>query len=148
MMSGGSGSKVQMMEHQADSVTTVTNPVSGTKYEWRTGGTGAGASLGTQKNVRIISIAVKVTWTVQPTPLQCHITIDGNDVESHKDNPVSATFYSLSNTWPDLSSLGLDAVVSQYNGIILEGRSIKIEFETTGGTVSEITARVKWAKVK
>jgi len=152
-MLGGSGSKIQMMQHQDDSVTIIANPVSGTKYEWLAGATGAGASLGTQKNVRIISIVAKITWaTTQPTPLEAHVTIDGQSLIFAKVNPTTNThYYAASNQYQTPIAQPLDdtQVAGQSRAFLLEGRSVKVETEITWATTqpTDLTLKVKWAKI-
>ena len=128
-------------KHQADAVLSQANPVSGTKY----------TVLDTTKNVRIISISVKCTWTVQPTPLQVHVTIDGQTITYSKTDPVSASNYapSIGSGTSPIGQLLSDAGSIAYNimrSFLLEGRSVKIECEITAGTVSNLTARVKYVK--
>lgn len=140
----------QVFEHQADALVDMsggTPPVSGTKYEWSTDGSVANA-IGTQKNVRLITVVASVTWTVQPTPLEIHITIDGVTTIMSQIDPVSTTEYYANVAVGDanLSSVGI-AVAQQAGGLRLEGRSVKVEFETTGGTVSALSGRVKWAQL-
>jgi len=124
--------------NQADAVLDQAAPVSGDKY----------TVLDTTKNVRIFAISLIVTWTVQPTPLELHITIDGQTQKYSMTNPVSATGYQ-----PKLASgraAGImfldptDTIISR--AFLFEARSIKIEVETTGGTVSNLHCRVKYAK--
>jgi len=123
--------------HQADASLSQDNPISGTKY----------TVLDTTENVRIIDILASVTWTVQPTPLEVHITIDGRSLALSVSNPATGTPYSpaflnIGNEQGSLSAtLGLST-----RPFFLEGRSVKIEAETTGGTVSNLTCRVKWAR--
>jgi len=150
-MTGGSGARIQMMQQQADSVTIIAAPVSGTKYEWRTGATGAGAALGTQKNVKIISADALITWaTTQPDPLEVHITIDGNAITHIMNNPVTANNYEAqiskhaAESGQALVALNNDRYMNLY-----EGRSVKIEVEITWATTqpTNLTMRVKWAKI-
>jgi len=122
-------------EHQADATLSQANPTSGTKY----------TVLDTTKNVRLLSIEVACTWTVQPTPLEAHISIDGQSYTAPFTDPVSAVYYeyALGGGAADV----LTATAIQYNrAFLLEGRSVKVEVEITGGTVSNLTARVKYAK--
>lgn len=125
-----------------------TPPVSGTKYEWSTDGSVANA-IGTQKNIRIISIAASCTWTVQPNPLEIHVTVDGVSHVFIKSNPVSATDYvgvmrhHLAEN--DQSLYAADDAIQR--SFLLEGKSVKVEAEITGGTVSALNMRVKWAKI-
>jgi len=149
-MIGGSGSKIQMMQLQDDSVTIIAAPVSGTKYEWRTGASGAGAALGTQKNVRILGISIILTWaTTQPTPLEIHFTIDGIAFTGSFANPVTATSYYIT-----LRSFTASAVLSTIDSLpsspfIVEGKSVKVECAITWATTqpTNLTMRVKWAKI-
>ena len=153
-MTGGSGARIQTFQMQADALVNMsggTPPVSGTKYEWSTDGSVANA-IGTQKNVRIISVSVAVTWTVQPTPLEVHFTIDGIPITHSVANPTTSTAYQI--TLDPNSAMTNQMLLSQagtsYHLIIpyrYEGRTVKVEAETTGGTVSALNMRVKWAKV-
>lgn len=124
--------------HQADAVLNQGNPVSGTAYP----------VLAATNNVRIISIAVSVTWTVQPNPLEVHVTIDGNTITYTVANPVSATYYfarpaaALAETAQILDT----NYYSHYRAFLLEGKNVAITAETTGGTTSNLACRVKYAR--
>jgi len=123
-----------------DDATLTQAPVSGTKY----------TVLDTTPNVRIISISVQCTWTVQPTPLEIHITIDGKTITHTFTNPVTATDYiAFIDPTKAATAQGLSATAALDLGLppfLREGRSIKVEAEITGGTVSNLSARVKYAK--
>jgi len=125
-------------EHQADATLSQANPISGTKY----------TVLDTTKNVRILSIAVVCTWTVQPSPLEVHLTMDGEVYVCGKIDPASAAdLYVYIN--PPNAGFILDAVATPHGrtrAFLVECRSLKVEVEITGGTVSNLTARVKWAR--
>lgn len=125
-------------QHQADATLTEANPTSGQKY----------TVLDTTKNCRIIGIIVQCTWTVQPTPLEIHITIDGNAIVCAKGNPASTIDYgaNIQRNNQD-GSLEVMDYPKQYGNMMLEGRSVKVEAEITGGTVQELKARVKYAKM-
>ena len=127
-----------IFKHQDDATINQANPVSGTKYE----------VLAETKNVRIISIAVRCTWTVQPTPLEVWITVDGQTMRFYFPDPISDTWYK--GYIADESVEGYLTVdyAAQYRAFLLEGRSVKVEAEITGGTVSNLSARVKWAKME
>jgi len=124
--------------HQADATLSQANPTSGTKY----------TVLDTTKNVRIRGISVKVTWTVQPTPLEIHITIDGQTRTHTFTNPVTATNYICDEyDYSDPTALPMDITARlTQRDMLIEGRSVKVEAEITGGTVSNLSARVKYAK--
>ena len=126
-------------ELQTDATVAEAPPGSGTKY----------TLLATTANVKIISISAVVTWTVQPTPLEIHLTVDGVPVRFAQTDPVSTTNYypkllpqqtailqqcATTVTAATLSALGL-----------CTGRSVKVEVETTGGTVQNLDARIKYA---
>lgn len=121
---------------QPDATLDESPPTSGLKY----------TVLDTVKNARIIGVSVNVTWTVQPTPLQIHITIDGETTGGGFTDPVSTTFYfgSISPGSANIISVS-DVDRTAYRAFLIEGKSIKIEVETTGGTVSNMSARVKYA---
>ena len=122
---------------QTDATISQANPVSGTKYE----------VLALTKNCRLIETIVVVTWTVQPTPLEVHITVDGILRSYSIANPVSASGYGVSAIAYTASGGTLSATyTSTYKPFIVEGKTIKVEVETTGGTVSNISARVVYAK--
>lgn len=127
----------RVMTHQPDAAISQANPVSGTKY----------TVLDTVKNARIISIAVWVTWTVQPAPLEIHITIDGIALTCNFTSPVSTTPYSVQNVATDAGFILATPLLDAYRAFLLEGRSIKVEAEITGGTVSNLSARVKYARL-
>lgn len=115
------------------------NPVSGTKY----------TVLDTTKNVRIHNIAVDCTWTVQPNPLEVHLTIDGLSFKASFTNPVSATAYFLnllSISWNSNDvTLSATSEIAE-RAFLLDARSIKIEIEITGGTVSQLRGQVRYSK--
>jgi len=134
-----------VFEHQSDATINQDDPVSGTKYEWKDAD---GNPLGTQKNVRIITFTIKCTWTSQPTPLELHITIDGRPIICYRTNPESETVYYPNNFEYGSENIGLGGSYGLNYALpfLLEGRKVKIEVEITGGTVSNIFARIKWAK--
>ena len=127
---------------QPDAIVNQANPVSGTPYAWKTA---AGVLLGTQRNVRIIAISASVTWTVQPSPLEVRVTIDGVVLNAPFVNPATATpYYAVRGPFDTLALNDTD--FTYLNEALLEGRSVLIEFETTGGTVSNLSGNIKWAK--
>lgn len=122
---------------QAVAVLTQANPVSTTKY----------TVLATTKNVKIFGITVKVTWTVQPTPAEIHLTVDGQDISTDQANPVSTTIYRLRRRTDPAIMYDFTTSATVSTGTIVEGRSVKVEDETTGGTVSEIEGKVWYKKL-
>jgi len=129
-------SGVSTFQHMPDATLSQSYPLDGTKY----------TVLNTTKNVKIWSIAVECTWTVQPTSLEIHITVDGISLTASQSNPVSNTWYYVYFPYyspnPDFATSA--GAVSRD---ILEGRSVKVEAEITGGAVSDIVARVKYAAI-
>jgi len=126
-------------EYQEDGYIDQANPVSGTQYE----------VLATTPNARIIGIGAVVTWTVQPTPLEIWIAIDGQTIRLYVDSPTNNTWYNariyeqLSDVVGHPLSTG---VMSEERTFLIEGRSIRIQAETTGGTTSRLRSRVKWER--
>lgn len=127
----------KLYEQQADAALNQASPVSGTKYE----------VLATAKNVRLIGISVQCTWTVQPTPLEIHVTIDGQTVTFTFTDPVTATNYFAKNASGSAETAQELSTTEPTVAFLREGKSVKVEAEITGGTVSNLSARVKHAKI-
>ncbi len=129
----------KIFKHQADAAISQAAPVSTTIY----------TVLATTPNARIISLSAQVTWTVQPTPLEIVVTIDGQTIIYAYANPISATPYfakTASQSAPASQEMtSTDPTI--YRAFLLEGRSIMVQARTTGGTVSNLTCRVKYAKL-
>jgi hypothetical protein len=94
-------------------------------------------------------MAIKATWTVQPNPIEIIVTVDGQTLTWYYTTAVTATFYYANNNAALAANLlYLDPTdFGERRAFLLEGRSVKIEARTTGGTVSNLTARVKYAKI-
>ena len=135
----------KVFQHQPDAYIDQANPVSGQKYEWSSDGTQTN-KLGTIKNVRIIGIVAQCTWTVEPGEIRIYVTIDGQDMFSFQGAPVSEKdyYWGLSMTQTG-NYLCRDA--SSGRAFLFEGRSMKVEVSVTNGTVSNLSARVKYAKI-
>lgn len=127
-----------VFKHQADATLTQASAVSGTKY----------TVLDTTKNVRIISIAALDDWSVDTTLLEVHVTIDGESFVWQVD-PTDNTWYSVRDIDAGATNLlqTLNAASSTNQAFILEGKSVKVEVETTGGTSVSLQCRVKYAKI-
>ena len=122
---------------QPDAVLNQNAPVSGQKY----------TVLDTTVNAVIHGIIVKVTWTVQPTPLEVFVTIDGQNIRHFEVNPISAqNYFAVPSPTQDETHQGLNTSFGATEMDIYKGRSIKIEVAITGGTVSNISSRVKYSK--
>lgn len=126
-------------EQQPDAAINQPNPTNGTEY----------IILDTTKNVRINSISAQCTWAVQPSPLQIHVYIDDKEIIYGKSNPVTETNYYADASWsanPEATQNLASTSSADNQAFLIEGRSVKITAEITGGTVSALVARVKWAK--
>jgi len=124
-----------------DAVLNQANPTSGLEYE----------VLPTTEKVRIKSISISVAWTVQPSPLEVHFTVDGLTRRHYFNNPVTATQYYVERGQTHLdSSSQVMAVttVQSSRAFLIEAKSLRITAETTGGTVSNITVRIKYAVLR
>lgn len=138
-MIGGSGARIQFPTFKDDALLDQTNPVSGTPY----------TLLSSTNNVRIIAIMGYVTWTVQPSPLEFHIVIDGVTYGPVSQvNPVSDTNYLVSLDaryhYPQISTTTQDVLRRSF---LFEGRNVSITLETTGGTVQKLYGRCKYQQV-
>lgn len=127
----------EVFQQQPDATLNQANPDSGTKYE----------VLATTKRVRLIGISVQCTWTVQPTPLEIHLTINGQTVTYTFTDPVTATDYFAKNSLGNAETAQELTVTQPDVPFLREGRSVKVEAEITGGTVSNLSARVKYGKI-
>lgn len=135
--------RFQVFQHQADATLSQANPVSTTLYE----------VLAITKNVRVISMAAIVTWTVQPSPLDIVVTIDGQTLTFTLANPSSAGWklaFKQQHQPPTaqvLISASGGEVDDRKAFLGIEGRSVRIQARTTGGTVSSLEARVQYARI-
>lgn len=123
---------------QAADVTLVqANPVGGTLYE----------VLPVITYARIVTGYVEVTWTVQPTPIQIHLTLDGQTITHELGNPVSGTSYVIKRNVADQAA---NAQILETGYIdfpyLYEATSARVQAETTGGTVQNLSSRVKYAR--
>lgn len=129
-----------VFENQPDATLSQANPVSGTKY----------TVLDTTENVRILSIRVFVTWSAASNKLQAHVTIDDVTMVFGFIDPDSNTNYfaNFNAAVPENSQI-LETTdrLAEGRPFLLEGRSVKVEIETTGGTVSQVLGKVKYAKI-
>jgi len=126
---------------QDDAVLNQANPTSGTLYE----------VLPETPNCRIIGVAVRCTWTVQPTPLELHITIDGIVFTFSKTDPVSDQWtFPQAETFYDVPAnaglLNTSTAFQGYKTWLKEGRNIRVQAEITGGTVSNLSCRLRYAR--
>lgn len=103
--------------------------------------------LAATDNVRVIGVAAACTWTVQPTPLEIHVVVDGDTYQFSQANPVSATYYGLIDfdLAAAITAQTLKAGLTTLGPFVLEGRSVTISVAVTGGTVSNLSARLRYA---
>ncbi len=129
----------QLYKLQSDAVISQASPSTGNKY----------TVLDTTLKVRIYGVNIVVTWTVQPDPLEVHLTIDGISIAHSFTNPVSTTNYIVVVApWLAANAMTLATWDAAYGrNFLYEGQSIKVEAETTGGTVSNLSCRVKYGKI-
>ena len=120
---------------QDDKTLSQDNPDSGVPY----------LVMDTTPNVRVIGVAAICTWTAQPSPLELHLTIDGQPITHKVTDPADGMFYRgvIDEGRSPTTQLLVNTVPEQ--AFLYECRSVKVEAEITGGTVSNLTARVKWA---
>ena len=98
------------------------------------------------KDVRILSIAIKDVFTVQPDPLEVILNINGFERVALVNNPTTNTYYYIYN--PEAGSTFALASTSYAHSraFFIEEQQIKVDCRTTGGTVSQMVCRLKWAK--
>jgi len=127
-----------------DAAISQANPVSGTQY----------TVLDTTRNVRIHSIVAKVTWTVQPNPLEVHLTVDGNSYTYTQANPVTATDYAIVQSVAGDMLAETGGLMANTYGVDtlpvknFEGLSVKVVAEITGGTSNPLECRVKYSVLR
>ena len=138
-----------VFKDQPDATIDQENPVSGQKYEWSSDGTQA-KKLGTQKNVRVISIWCRIGQATAGTitSMTMTMTIDGNTRTAVIAPPTAATSYVIiiSSSTENFAFAG-DTPVDR--SFLTEGRSVKIEVEVAWTEQpSPLEARVKYAKME
>lgn len=126
----------QVFQMQNDATLTQASAVSGSFYE----------VLATTQNARIISIAALDDWSVDTTTLQVHITIDGLTYTFTND-PNDNTWYSCNELDASLApgAQVLSATLTDVYPFLLEGRNVRVQVESTGGTSDSLQARVRYA---
>lgn len=144
-MLGGQTAGFRCPALQADATLSQASPTSGTYY----------TILDTTKNVRLESIAVNCTWTVQPDPLNLRVTLDGNvfvyaqanPVSTQNYNPVLITLLAPAGPHPMVATAGNgNEMLYMFAMLMRDFRIVKVEAAVTGGTVSNLTGRVRFSK--
>lgn len=113
------------------------SPSSGTEY----------TVVDTTINCRVITAMAYVAWTVQPTTLELHIDIDGERMTFPVSNPISGTVYYAVIESKDLDSALILSTTDYfaYKNFLIEGRSVKVTAEVTGGTSTSLGSYVRTA---
>lgn len=130
--------------HQLDLTVNETPPTLGLPY----------VLLPATAKVRIISLFAQCTWTVQPSPLEIRLTVDGQTLLFSVSNPVTATPYVayIDAVQADNASFLIAyGQVDEYRagrGFLLEGQNVYAEVEISGGTVQNLLARIKYALLR
>lgn len=130
-------------KYQPNGVLNQANPVSGTKY----------TVLDVNEACRIYDALVLCTWTVQPSPLELHFTIDGETFLESFTDPVTATSYRATRRHSNSLIVPVMYLEAGYNAtnalsFVYEGKAVKIEAEISGGTVSGLDALIKHALLR
>jgi hypothetical protein len=128
-------------KNMADAILNQATPTSAALY----------TILPTTLNCKIYSATVSVTWTVQPTPVEIIVTIDGNVITHAFTNPVSTTPYGICNGVVACNGAATAQLLAAAYAVdslppFYEGKSIMIQARTTGGTVSVLAGRVKYGQ--
>lgn len=109
------------------------NPISGTEYE----------VMATSKHVEILLMSAHVVWTLQPTPLEIHIYINGVKAITHtRGNPATATeYYANSQPESPLLSQTFTGTLPIIAKLWPRIETIRVTAEITGGTVQNLYCR-------
>lgn len=120
------------------------NPVANTLYPL----------LPTTRNAKIWSAVAQIQWTVQPTPLQVILTIDGKIVVHGFTNPATVTSYAVVHgVAEDYMDENNQLLAIAYSAAIpnplYEGKTVRVDVRTgsvTAGTTQNLTARLKYSQ--
>ena len=132
----------EVPQRQADAVISQANPVSTTLYE----------VLALTRNVRVYSMAMRVTWAVtQPTPMDIVATIDGNSLIYTVANPVSASLYAAQvlEAYPENTQGSVaENTNTPYRSFLLEGHRVRVQVRVTWAVTqpTPLWCRVKYAR--
>lgn len=99
-----------------------------------------------RRDVRIIGMAAACTWTGAPSEGAIYITMDGQLITYKCEGPVSGTVYYATNGLAEPESNQTLSDTEPTAPFLREGKHIKIQAKITGGTVTNLWVRVKWAK--
>jgi hypothetical protein len=101
-------------------------------------------------DVRLICVEVVVIWTVQPTSVSIIIDMDGETITHIIASPVSGTYYLaviIAHNPPNTQGLVAESYTYIARAFTYESQSMSIGARVTGGTVSNLSCRAKWAKL-
>lgn len=128
---------------QPDAYLSKANPVSTTLY----------TVLDTTSNVKLYSVAARITWAVtQPNPLEVVVTVDGDVQVYAAANPASGTTQAIAvGMYDEMNAANAQRLGTAFGTdfpIIIEGRSVKVEARVTWAVTqpTPLECRVKWAK--
>ena len=101
------------------------------------------------RNVRIKSIFVKCIWSAQPLWLQVVVFLKKTTITYNVDSPDSNIPYFACNTGDEAIEELLETTdESKSRAFLIEDQSVKVAVRCSGGTVSNISAIVKWSQKK
>lgn len=134
----GSGSKIQIFEHQADAVLAQAAADQDTWY----------TILDTTYNARLYSVAIMMATANED--LEVRVIIDGNTLTGAQAGAVAGTWYWA---YLDLANTDALAILTEwgtvcYRGEALEGRSVQVQLrKTTANGANVLNGRVKYAVI-
>ncbi len=132
-MTGGSGARVQVWQHQTDATLTQAAPVQDTWY----------TALATTKNVRIIAMKFQIQTTGED--LEIELVIDGVTYIGSQTAVAGTSYLAYKNAgYSDLTTGTAGAHGAQYT--FIEGRSVRIRLrKTTANGAGDLLGRITYA---
>lgn len=133
----GGVADIRFYEYQAPITLNQANPISGTQY----------ALLPTTTYVMLLVTSGVVTWTVQPSPLEMHMNLDGQTPSPARTNPVSTTVYHLKHFSMHTNGLSIFLDATNLDSPLnMAAKSMGINLETTGGTVQNLSGQISYMR--
>ena len=99
-----------------------------------------------RRDIRIIGMAASCTWTGAPSEGAIYITMDGQLITYLCSGPVSGEIYFAKNGTEFPESEQTLVTEPPDTAFLREGKRIKIQAKITGGIVTNLWVRIKWAK--
>ena len=104
--------------------------------------------LEAKKNVRIIGAVVKCIWSVEPIAVELVMIVDGKTYVFIKNSPATDTWYgAIEIDVSDALDTQMDITVMTKQAFLVEGRLVMVDMRVLGGTVSNLSGRVKWGQI-